>query len=261
MMRSKWIALAGAALAVALATAGTAAGASQHRGGGTYTVTPLVSDQPGVAPVTDPNLVNAWGVSEGPTTPWWVANNGTDTSTLYDAAGTPFPPPPARAARRHGAGRPDRNRVLRRDAVPGLEWNGDGAGEVHLRHRGRHDRRLASGHDAHGDRLRRLQVGRRLQGPRDCRRLAVRDRLPQRPSGHHRRQLEAREDAGCVQRSAAAEGLRAVRDPEPGRVHLRHVREADEGQQRRAARQGARDRRRVLDRRRAPAPRRHDAAS
>ncbi|MDX6629160.1 MAG: hypothetical protein QOH00_1406 [Gaiellales bacterium] len=91
MKRSRWIALAGAALAAALVTAGTAAGASQHRGGGTYTVTPLVSDQAGVAPVTDPNLVNAWGVSEGPTTPWWVANNGTGTSTLYDGAGKPFP--------------------------------------------------------------------------------------------------------------------------------------------------------------------------
>ena len=48
-----------------------------------YTVTPLVSDQPGVAPNTDPNLVNAWGLTAGPTTPWWVADNGTDKSTLY----------------------------------------------------------------------------------------------------------------------------------------------------------------------------------
>src|SRR3954447_22681408 len=48
-----------------------------------YTVTPLVSDQPGVAPNTDPNLVNAWGLTSGPTTPWWVADNGTDKSTLY----------------------------------------------------------------------------------------------------------------------------------------------------------------------------------
>jgi uncharacterized protein (TIGR03118 family) len=49
----------------------------------TYTVTPLVSDQPGLAPVTDPNLVNAWGLASGPTTPWWVADNETDLSTLY----------------------------------------------------------------------------------------------------------------------------------------------------------------------------------
>jgi uncharacterized protein (TIGR03118 family) len=59
-----------------------------------YTVTPLVSDQPGVAPVTDPNLVNAWGLVAGPATPWWVANNGSETSTLYDGLGTRFPPPP-----------------------------------------------------------------------------------------------------------------------------------------------------------------------
>jgi uncharacterized protein (TIGR03118 family) len=49
----------------------------------TYTVTPLVSDQPGVAPVTDPDLVNAWGLTSTPTSPWWVADNGTNKSTLY----------------------------------------------------------------------------------------------------------------------------------------------------------------------------------
>jgi uncharacterized protein (TIGR03118 family) len=48
-----------------------------------YTVTPLVSDQPGVAAHTDSNLVNAWGLTSGPTTPWWVSDNGTDKSTLY----------------------------------------------------------------------------------------------------------------------------------------------------------------------------------
>ena len=36
-----------------------------------------------MAPNTDPNLVNAWGLTSGPTTPWWVADNGTDKSTLY----------------------------------------------------------------------------------------------------------------------------------------------------------------------------------
>ena len=48
-----------------------------------FTVVPLVSDQPGVAPVTDPDLVNAWGLTSGPTTPWWVSDNGTNKSTLY----------------------------------------------------------------------------------------------------------------------------------------------------------------------------------
>jgi uncharacterized protein (TIGR03118 family) len=54
-----------------------------------FTVLPLVSDQPGVAPNTDPNLVNAWGLTSGPTTPWWVADNGTDKSTLYNGGGVP----------------------------------------------------------------------------------------------------------------------------------------------------------------------------
>jgi uncharacterized protein (TIGR03118 family) len=54
-----------------------------------YTVTPLVSDQPGMAPHTDASLVNAWGLTAGPTTPWWVADNGTDKSTLYGGDGTP----------------------------------------------------------------------------------------------------------------------------------------------------------------------------
>jgi uncharacterized protein (TIGR03118 family) len=56
--------------------------------GGTFTVTPLVSDVPGVAPVTDGNLVNAWGLARGPTSPWWVADNETSVTTVYDASGT-----------------------------------------------------------------------------------------------------------------------------------------------------------------------------
>jgi uncharacterized protein (TIGR03118 family) len=48
-----------------------------------YTQTPLVSDQPG-ALVTDPNLVNPWGLSRSSTSPWWVADNGMGTSTVYN---------------------------------------------------------------------------------------------------------------------------------------------------------------------------------
>jgi uncharacterized protein (TIGR03118 family) len=57
-----------------------------------YTVTPLVSDEPGVAAHTDPNLVNPWGLTSGPTSPWWVSDNGTDKSTLYRGSdGQPLP--------------------------------------------------------------------------------------------------------------------------------------------------------------------------
>ncbi len=58
---------------------------------GGYTQTNLVSDQPGVAQKTDPNLVNAWGMSRGANTPIWVSDNGADVSTLYngDVNGSP----------------------------------------------------------------------------------------------------------------------------------------------------------------------------
>src|SRR3954453_8344307 len=57
----------------------------------TFTQTNLVSDQPGVAAHTDPNLVNPWGVAFGPNSPFWVANNKTGTATLYDGNGVPAP--------------------------------------------------------------------------------------------------------------------------------------------------------------------------
>lgn len=46
----------------------------------------LVADTPGHARTTDRRLVNAWGLAESPTSPVWVANNGTSTSTLYEGA-------------------------------------------------------------------------------------------------------------------------------------------------------------------------------
>ena len=52
----------------------------------------VVSDLPGVAPILDPLLVNPWGLALSPTSPLWVANNGTGTATLYrgGGGGTPF---------------------------------------------------------------------------------------------------------------------------------------------------------------------------
>jgi hypothetical protein len=49
-----------------------------------YSVHKLVSDVPGEAAITDSDLVNGWGISHGLTSPWWVSNEGTDTSTLYN---------------------------------------------------------------------------------------------------------------------------------------------------------------------------------
>jgi uncharacterized protein (TIGR03118 family) len=49
--------------------------------------TNLASDIPGLARLTDPNLVNAWGMSATPTSPVWISNNGTGTAVLYDGFG------------------------------------------------------------------------------------------------------------------------------------------------------------------------------
>jgi uncharacterized protein (TIGR03118 family) len=81
-------ALVGAVLSLALVVSSPLAAAPP---GGSYTETPLVSDVPGAAPVTDPNLVNAWGLARSATSPWWVSDNGTDKSTLYTGAGAPVP--------------------------------------------------------------------------------------------------------------------------------------------------------------------------
>ena len=53
-----------------------------------YLQTNLVSDLPGVAAHQDPDLVNPWGIVAGPTTPFWISDNGTGLSTLYNGAGT-----------------------------------------------------------------------------------------------------------------------------------------------------------------------------
>jgi uncharacterized protein (TIGR03118 family) len=65
----------------------------------------LVSNQPGVAPLTDPDLVNAWGLAatpgtdQAPGSPLWVSDNGTDMATLYfngtATTVSKFPPLPA----------------------------------------------------------------------------------------------------------------------------------------------------------------------
>ena len=58
---------------------------------GEYVQTNLVSNLPGVALNQDTNLVNPWGISFGPTTPFWVSDQGTQVATLYNGAGQPYP--------------------------------------------------------------------------------------------------------------------------------------------------------------------------
>jgi uncharacterized protein (TIGR03118 family) len=73
------LAVSGAALlALSVAAPANAAPATSR-----FNRVDLISDQTGKAPLVDPNLVNAWGLALGPATPLWVANNGTNTSTIY----------------------------------------------------------------------------------------------------------------------------------------------------------------------------------
>jgi uncharacterized protein (TIGR03118 family) len=50
--------------------------------------TNLVSDIPGLAVTTDPNLIDPWGISNSATSPYWISDQGTNRATLYNGAGT-----------------------------------------------------------------------------------------------------------------------------------------------------------------------------
>ena len=88
------VALGGLALLASLPTAARA---------GSFQQTNLVTNNQSVTPAnnTDPNLVNPWGISFGPTSPFWVSDQGTQKATLYNGAGVPqalvvnIPPPRA----------------------------------------------------------------------------------------------------------------------------------------------------------------------
>ena len=48
----------------------------------------LVSSVPGLATITDPRLVNPWGISRSATSPFWASDQGTNSSTLYAITGS-----------------------------------------------------------------------------------------------------------------------------------------------------------------------------
>ena len=57
-----------------------------------YTRTDLASNQPGVAPSTDQqHLINSWGLTALPTSPFWLSDNGSGFSTLYNGSGQQNP--------------------------------------------------------------------------------------------------------------------------------------------------------------------------
>jgi len=52
-----------------------------------YQLTNLSSNQVKAARHTDPLLVNGWGLVHAPGSPWWVSDNNSGWSTLYDGGG------------------------------------------------------------------------------------------------------------------------------------------------------------------------------
>ena len=82
------LAVAAAGIALAAPTAAFASPGQQptHQKDGRNLVLSqvnLASDVAGLAPLTDPDLKNPWGVSFNATSPLWVSNQGTNSSTLY----------------------------------------------------------------------------------------------------------------------------------------------------------------------------------
>ena len=94
-----------AAGALAMAAMPLTAAAHGEDNDSQFVQTNLVSDVPGWAPIVDPSLVNAWGMSFGPTTPLWVSDNGADVTTLYNGAAgvNPFAKVPLTVAIPDGA--------------------------------------------------------------------------------------------------------------------------------------------------------------
>src|SRR5437868_13710134 len=72
---------------LAAVIAGAAFGAGMGQAFAAYVQTNLASNIPGLAIITEPLLLNPWGISRSPTSPFWTSNQGTNTSTLFAVVG------------------------------------------------------------------------------------------------------------------------------------------------------------------------------
>ena len=199
-------------------------------------VTNLVTDDQAAhaAQITDGALVNAWGLSYSPTSPFWVSSNGMDLATLYSVS------PATQATSKVGltvtvpvggvTGQ------VFNSASSGGAFNGDNflfVGEGGA---------IAGWRNALGTTAETLKLssaadvykGAAFATMLSGNELSVRRQLPQRhdrrPQGRERRARSR----GQVHRSGTAERLRAVQHPDPRRHDLRDLRAAGRGQARRA---------------------------
>ena len=128
--------------ALALVVAGPASAHGGGKGADVYKKRNLVSDIDGVARITDPNLVNPWGLAFGPTTPAWVSDNGMDVSTLYSGGVRKSIPVTLPLVVGIPGGGSDRGGLQRHRRLQGRRR----PGALHLRLRGRDDHRVERGH-------------------------------------------------------------------------------------------------------------------
>ena len=183
------------------------------------------------------------GAGRRPTSPWWVTDNGTDVSTLYNAAGTPLPlvvdvpgaptgtvfnGTPGELPRRRAS------RARRSSSPPRAARSSAGTADRPATVRGRPiaGRRAST---------RASRSRRRRRGP------DLRHRLPQRRRRRLRLRWQPVRTPG-VRRPVPAAPVRAVRDPDDRRPDLRHLRQAASRQRRRGAGQGPGHRRCVRHR-------------
>jgi len=93
MLAASALVAAGSLTWIGMAGAQAAPAAPAHvNHGGTVLQTNLVSDLPGIAAVTDPNLVNPWGISESTGSPFWISDNNSGLTTLYQVPGASSAP-------------------------------------------------------------------------------------------------------------------------------------------------------------------------
>ncbi|MFI5042708.1 MAG: hypothetical protein ACHQNA_12825, partial [Acidimicrobiales bacterium] len=110
---------AGAVVGLLLAAAVPVAAHDRRSDGDDFVDTVLVT-----GPSPDADLVNAWGLTRSPTSPWWTANNGTDSTTLYRADGSKVTASPSVPARVGIPGGAPTGTVFNPGAAAG-DFNGD----------------------------------------------------------------------------------------------------------------------------------------
>jgi hypothetical protein len=103
--------------------------AGARRADADFLQTNLVSDISGLAKILDPSLVNPWGISHSATSPIWVSDQGTNTTTLYSVTAgndvmkvTTLNPPTGNIAIPTTGSGPPKAPPVRSTTQPGLFW-------------------------------------------------------------------------------------------------------------------------------------------